>query len=222
MRTLNVSALVERHRGLVGAIILALAAFFLMPRDLSPALRLVIAWDVLAAVFLAVAWTSIMRSGREDIGAQAAHYNVNDKLVLLLCMIGVLASLIAIVDLVISAAQLAYVPKERRLALAVGTVVLSWFFLHTVLALHYAHSYFVPKDDRSGKPSGGLAFPGDDAPDYLDFLYFSFVLGVASQTADVAITSKPLRRVVLVHGTVAFGFNTVLLALTVNVAASLF
>jgi uncharacterized membrane protein len=222
MRVASIQTLMDRHKGLVAAIVTALAASALMSRDLSPAIRLALTWDVLAAVFLAIAWTSILRSGKQDIREQAARYNVNDFVVLLLCLLGVVASLIAIVGLVRSAAGLPYALKERRLALAVATVALSWFFLHTVLALHYAHSYFVPNDEKTGQQSGGLEFPGDDPPDYLDFLYFSFVLGATSQTSDVTITAKAIRRLVLLHGTVTFAFNTVLLALTVNVAASLF
>ena len=110
-----------------------------------------------------------------------------------------------------------------RLVLSVVTVVASWLFLHTVLALHYAHQYYWPKRQPSHPDAhhGGLEFPGGESPDYMDFLYFSFVLGATSQTSDVAITGKQIRRLAMLHGTLAFAFNTLLLALTINVAASL-
>ena len=94
------------------------------------------------------------------------------------------------------------------------TIVLSWAFIHTMFALHYAHEFY----DRT---AGGMAFPGDDRePDYWDFVYFSFVIGMTSQVSDVDVTSKEIRRTVTAHGVVAFVFNVALLALTINLAAS--
>jgi uncharacterized membrane protein len=101
-----------------------------------------------------------------------------------------------------------------RLAFVGLTILLSWAFIHTVFALHYAHEYY----DRT---AGGMAFPGDERePDYWDFVYFSFVIGMTSQVSDVGVTSKEIRRTVTAHGVVAFVFNVALLALTINLAAS--
>jgi uncharacterized membrane protein len=101
-----------------------------------------------------------------------------------------------------------------KVALAVFTIMLTWAFIHTIFALHYAHEFY---DETDG---GGLAFPGDREPDYWDFVYFSFVIGMTSQVSDVAITSKLIRRTAAAHGIVSFVFNVALLALTVNLAAS--
>ena len=103
----------------------------------------------------------------------------------------------------------------RHVALAASTVVLSWTFLHTIFAVHYAHEYY------SG-PDRGLEFPGDEPPDYWDFIYYSFVIGTACATADVNVASKGLRRITTLHCIVAFFFNTTILALTVNIGASFF
>jgi uncharacterized membrane protein len=97
------------------------------------------------------------------------------------------------------------------------TVALSWTFTHVVFTLHYANVYYRPDDDGPG----GLKFPGDRAPDYRDFLYYSFVIGCAAQTGDVATVSPAMRHLTLLHGIVAFAFNTAILALTINVGASL-
>jgi uncharacterized membrane protein len=97
------------------------------------------------------------------------------------------------------------------------TVALSWAFTHTVFTLHYAHVYYRPDEDGPG----GLAFPGHRAPDYRDFLYYSFVIGCAAQTGDVATVSHAMRQLTMMHGIVAFTFNTAILALTINVGASL-
>jgi uncharacterized membrane protein len=94
------------------------------------------------------------------------------------------------------------------------TIVLSWSMIHSSFALHYAHEYY-----RGIKP-GGLAFPGDDKPDYWDFVYFSFVIGMTAQVSDVGITDKVIRRTATAHGVVSFIFNTALVALMVNIAAS--
>jgi uncharacterized membrane protein len=185
--------------------------------------RGVMAWDVLVLVYLAVTWTIMLRAGRERMRSRAAHYDTSDSILLLLCLLAVAASLVAITGMVVGIAAMAPPRKMFRLALSIVTVAGSWLFLHTVLALHYAHHYYWPKR-TSGHPDGhhcGLAFPGEEPPDYADFLYFSFVLGATSQTSDVAITGKPFRRLAMLHGTFSFAYNTVLLALTVNLAASL-
>src|SRR5262249_59324604 len=101
---------------------------------------------------------------------------------------------------------------------SIVTILCSWFLVHTAFALHYAHEFYesAPRSkDRS------LTFPGKAEPDYVDFLYFAFVLGTTSQTSDVAICSSAMRRLALAHGVIAFFFNTTLLALAVNIAAGL-
>ena len=106
------------------------------------------------------------------------------------------------------------------MALVFATVAASWFMVQLIFALHYAHEYYA--QGERGQDAGGLDFPGGEPPDYWDFLHFSIVIGVASQTADIAFTSKSLRRVGTVHGITAFVFNTVVLALTINLLAGLF
>jgi uncharacterized membrane protein len=105
-----------------------------------------------------------------------------------------------------------------RLALVVITIVLSWTFIHTAFALHYAHEFY---DEDAKLPQPCLRFPGTEQPDYIDFLYFAFVMGTTSQTADVDIASSRMRRLALMHGVISFFFNTTLLAVTVNIAAGL-
>lgn len=107
--------------------------------------------------------------------------------------------------------------------LAALTVVSSWLLVHTVLALHYAHvSYHVAEEARGKPPDAGLIFPATPQPDFLDFAYFSFVIGMTFQVSDVQITSRRLRRIVLLHGLLSFWFNTVIFALSINLASSLF
>src|SRR3954471_12250995 len=115
-------------------------------------------------------------------------------------------------------ASLAGHPREPgQLILATATVVLSWAFIHSIFALHYAHEFYGEGRDRQ---KGGMSFPDDNEPDYWDFAYFAFTIGMCAQVSDVTVSSKSIRRTVLTHSIVSFLFNAALLALTVNIAAS--
>ena len=114
-------------------------------------------------------------------------------------------------------------PPEQRIlkvALVAVTLFLSWLMTHVTFALRYAHEFYA-KDNGGPDVDRGLEFPGEKSPDYLDFLYFSLVLGMTFQVSDVTITSRKFRRVATLHGLVGFLFNTVIVAFTVNIAAGL-
>jgi uncharacterized membrane protein len=176
--------------------------------------RCLIGWDVGVALYLSLIYTLIARSSIENIRLWAARTDEGRFALLVLTVVAASASLGAIfAELGIGAARGVSVPQ---LALAAVTIVLSWAFTHTIFALTYAHDYY----GEHGARKGGLAFPGEEQPDYWDFVYFSFVVGMTSQVSDVAVTSKLIRRTVNVHGIVSFFFNVALLALTVNIAAS--
>ena len=180
----------------------------------EPARRMLVGWDVGIALYLVLVYSMMARCDIEHIRRQAALTDEGRVALLVLTVVAAMASLGAII------AELGISPGGTRsalqLALAVITIVLSWIFTHTIFALHYAHDYYGERGDRRS----GLAFPGEEDPDYWDFVYFSFVIGMTSQVSDVTITSKPIRRTVNAHGIVAFFFNATLLALTVNIAAS--
>jgi uncharacterized membrane protein len=108
-----------------------------------------------------------------------------------------------------------------HLVLAGLTIIGSWLLVHTIFAMHYAHEYYQDHKTQSNSCAGGLAFPEDIEPDYWDFLYFSFVIGMTSQVSDVAITSQSLRRLALAHGILSFFFNTAIVAMSINIIAGL-
>ncbi|RYF99746.1 MAG: DUF1345 domain-containing protein, partial [Caulobacteraceae bacterium] len=113
-------------------------------------------------------------------------------------------------------------PSVAAALMTLAAVAVSWLFVHVIFALHYAHAYYAPAGKaEKARDAGGLLFPGDEAPGYWDFLHFALIIGVASQTADIQITGRGIRRVSTVHSVTAFVFNTVLLALAVNLAVSL-
>ncbi len=109
-----------------------------------------------------------------------------------------------------------------HLLITLLAVVSSWSLVHTVFGLRYAHTFYGDADDSVQKErAGGLLFPGDRLPDYMDFAYFSFVIGMTFQVSDVQITTREFRQLVLLHGILSFAFNTVILALTINTVSSM-
>jgi uncharacterized membrane protein len=188
----------------------------LLPADLRMATRLILAWDLTSALYVTATFWMIAHSTIETCHDRAALYDEGDWVILLLVIASAAASFVCI------ALELP-VLKSPRHSLGLGititglTVALSWTFTHIVFTLHYANVYYRPDDDGPG----GLKFPGDRAPDYRDFLYYSFVIGCATQTADISTVSRAMRHLTLIHGIVAFSFNTAILALTINVGASL-
>ena len=176
--------------------------------------RIVLGWDAGVALYLVLTYVLMARSTIQHIRDHAAQDDEGRFAILVLTVLAALASLAAIV------AELGIGEGGKRtgtqLALATVTIFLSWTFIHTIFALNYAHDYY----GEHGSKSSGLKFPDDADPDYWDFVYFSFVVGMTCQVSDVAVASQPIRRTVIAHGVVSFFFNTALLALTVNIAAS--
>ena len=171
-----------------------------------------IGWDVFAALYLVLAYVMMLRCDVAHIRRSAVLQDDGRFVMLLVTALGAFASLAAIVfELGASKGNAA------GLILAIVTIVLSWTVVHTAFALHYAHEFY------RGKKPGGLQFPSGDAhieADYWDFVYFSFVIGMTAQVSDVGITDRIIRRTATVHGIISFVFNTALLALMVNIAAS--
>ena len=176
--------------------------------------RIVLGWDAGVALYLMLTYVLMARSTIQHIRDHAAQEDEGRFAILVLTVLAALASLAAII------AELGVGQGGKRtgaqLTLATVTIFLSWVFIHTIFALNYAHDYY----GEHGAKRSGLKFPDDEDPDYWDFVYFSFVVGMTCQVSDVAVASQPIRRTVIAHGVVSFFFNTALLALTVNIAAS--
>ena len=194
------------------SITIGIVAFLLLPGSLRLVTRMLIGWDIFVALYLLLVYTMVLRSGLARVRRNAVLQDDGRFVILLVTALGAFASIAAIVF------QLAGTHRSvPDLTLATLTIALSWAAVHTGFALHYAHDYY-----RGAKP-GGLQFPsGDehDHADYWDFVYFSFVIGMTAQVSDVGITDKTIRRTATAHGIISFVFNTALLALMVNIAAS--
>jgi uncharacterized membrane protein len=180
-----------------------------MPDAWRLATRLLVAWDVFAVLYLAFAYATVFSFNADHVRRQAKLQEDGRFIILAMTGVGAFASLAAII------LELGVTPRQTpQLVLAVATIALTWSAIHTTFALHYAHDYY------RGTKAGGLTFPGEDKPDYWDFVYFSFVIGMTAQVSDVGITDRLIRRTATAHGIVSFIFNTALVALMVNIAAS--
>ena len=217
----------DRPRILAGIVVGILVALvlWLMPNPLRASTRGVISWDAAALTFIVLMMMMMRKSNVAKIQALAAAQDEGQGLTLLLSAIAAAVSVLGIAaELGIAKADHEPI-KTLRVGLAFATIAISWFFIHLMFAIHYAHEYYSPEtcpDQHGHHERGGLGFPGNEQPDYWDFVHFAVIIGVASQTADISFTRKPLRRIGTVHGVLSFVFNTVVLALTINLLAGLF
>jgi uncharacterized membrane protein len=183
--------------------------------------RILAGWNAGGWLYLVLVLIKIWHAEIEGIKREAEIERESRIVVLAVVILGSLFTLLALV------VQLGALKSEHGLdrtigvGLSISTIFLSWLLIHTVFAIYYAHEFHSESRAGSRGRGGGLQFPGEQIPDYFDFLYFSFVVGTTAQTSDVEVTSRPMRRVVMLHGILSFVFNTAVIALTVNLAAQL-
>lgn len=198
--------------------------FLLLPSRLLLTTRVLIAWDSGFVCLLALLCSIMISATPKKMRHHAQRQDANRWLISSIVIGAACTSLLAIVFVLKSTPKGSSLSLlTLHLTLSALTIIVSWFLVHTVFALHYAHKYY--RDNRATlmvDDSEGLDFPMEKQPDYWDFLYFSFVIGMTFQVSDVQITSRSMRRLALVQGVLAFFFNTVILALTINLVAGLF
>jgi uncharacterized membrane protein len=218
----RISQLESHHRlGIASAIALAVLAV-VHGRWRLP-LELIVGWDAFAVSFLALAWLRMLRA-QPRVLARLARLQHNSRTIIFACIVGGAVVSLTAVGFVLSAAK-AYTGAMRtaHVIAAIGSVAISWFLVHTVFALYYAYLFYRQTPAAKGTThAGGLDFPGTEQPDYADFAYFSFIIGMTSQVSDVQIADRSIRRWALIHGLVAFGFNAAILALSINIISGLF
>ena len=214
-------ALDAHHRVFVGSVLAALTFFGLRGR-VTFSTQLVIAWDVFAFTLVALAWVVIATKDPYEARRDVRLQDSSATFLFVLVISAATASLLAVGFLLRSAKSLPPSGLAGHITLSVTAIFLSWALVHTIFALRYAHLFF--QDARKVARhaiTGGLIFPGEGSPDYLDFAYFSFVIGMTCQVSDVQICSPKLRRLALVHGLISFAFNTAILAMFVNIIAGM-
>ncbi len=188
---------------------------------LSSVTDILLAWNTGTVVYLALGIETMMHAGTEALHRRAALYDDGEVTILLLSILAAVLSVAAIVGELASVKSVHGILRGVHIGLAVLTLMTSWAFIHTAFAFHYAHGYYFSERHCGDKKGRCLIFPGTDTPDYLDFLYFSFIIGTSGQTADVSIAGRQTRHISTIHCVVAYVFNATVLALTINIAASL-
>ena len=201
--------------GVVVALGVAMPQFVSLPN----VTRWLIAWNAGAMLYVALAAVMMGRSSEEGMRLRAQLQDDGQWVILALVVVSAIASLAAIASELSVVRDLHGLAKSAHIGLAISTVLTSWAVIQVMFALHYAHDYYAAAA-RNIRP--GLQFPDSEPPDYADFFYFSAIIGTSGQTADVSFVTKPMRRIGSLHCILAYLFNTTVLALLINIGASLF
>lgn len=196
------------------AAVVGIIAELVLRRFWQASLSAILAWDTAVAVFLLLTYRVIADHSIDSIRRRAARLDTRASIMMLIAVSAACISLAGLALCLHGADGALPDQPMLRLVLAGATVLGSWSLIHTIFALHYAHLYY-------GVAAGGLIFPGGGDPNYWDFLYYSFVVGMTCQVSDVQVASPRLRRLTLLHGVLSFFFNTIILALAVSVGAGL-
>jgi uncharacterized membrane protein len=200
------------------ALVVGVAVFLLVPiEDLVP--RILAGWNAGGWLYLALVAIKMARAEIEGIKRQSTLERESRLVVLVVVIFGSIFTILGLFAQLMAIKSEHGIDRTLSISLSVSTIFLSWLLIHTVFALYYAHEFHTEGPAGSGGKGGGLKFPDDSTPDYLDFLYFSFVVGTTAQTSDVDVCSRGMRRVVMLHGILSFFFNTAVIALAVNLAA---
>ncbi|MEH2324863.1 MAG: DUF1345 domain-containing protein [Nostoc sp.] len=202
--------------GLAGLVSIILPSWLHLPT------RILCAWNFGADFFLAVTWWKMIKATPEKIRRYAENEYEGHLAIFLLVIAAACASVLAIGFLLSNKKGLSTILLTLHVILSIMTIVGSWLLVHTMFAVQYAHSYY-KSISRNNKQeiTKGLDFPNNDYPDYWEFLYYSFVVGMTSQVSDVETTSPAMRRLTLLHSILSFFFNTTILAMSINIIASL-
>jgi uncharacterized membrane protein len=210
-----------RHRIVLG-LVAGIIVFCWLRGRVPITTALISSWDTLTFVVLALAWIVIFLTPPTKIRAHAQAQDVSHLLIFVFVVLAASVALFS-VGFLLGPNRTGRQPHlTAHVVLTLGTVIFSWMLVHTVFGLHYAHVFY-GDSDQSGQDrhAAGLDFPGGHPPNYFDFAYFSFVIGMTCQVSDVQITSRRLRRVTLLHSALSFAFNTVILALLINTVSGL-
>ena len=204
-------ARLDAHHRLTIALAVSGGAYFAVPNDFDGPAYITSVWVAFALTVLVLSWTAIVVLHPRDLPKLSRMQDSSRTWILIFSLVAALASLFAVKALLSSMDA----NKQEHLILPVLAVGSAWSLVHTVFTHRYAHLYYGSSASQKKRP-GGLDFPEDSEPDYLDFAYFSFVIGMTSQVSDVAIGSKVIRRTALAHGVLSFIFNVVIIALTIS------
>lgn len=216
--------ILRAHPQLALSAAIGFGALLILPPPLRHSTRLLIGWNIgLIAYFILVA-SLIMHASHQAIRRRAQLLDEGRAVILMLSVLVVIASFGAIIAELATVRDLHGSDKYWGIGLTLLTVITSWMFLHLTFALHYAHDYYfadIPANEAHVRGMRGLEFPGAANPNYVDFIYFAYAIGVSFATSDINVTKTNVRGTVLVHSIVSFFYNSFILALMVNIGSNL-
>lgn len=200
------------------SLFLTVIVFFVFPDSDNKLLMGITLWDVFTFSFILTSWIVFFTRPVPQIRKTASVDDGSKLFVFILVLVSSFASMCIVLLLIISKdahSETIFLPA------VIAAILFSWIMVHTIFTFHYAHLYYDERKPGTHNTSAGLIFPEEKNPDYIDFAYFSFVIGCTFQVSDVNITSKAMRRLALLHGLIAFVLNTFVVALTINLIAGL-
>ncbi|RYF55064.1 MAG: DUF1345 domain-containing protein [Comamonadaceae bacterium] len=182
--------------------------------------RGLVGWCCAVAMYLLLAWRLAATCDAQRVRNRAQSLDQPNMLILAVMLLAIAVSVVVIGMLLRQVKDMGQLQRTLHVVLGVVSLAGSWLLIHTLFTFHYAHRYYQAEKATGSKDDAGLDFPGKAEPDYFDFLYYSYVVGMTSQVSDVQATSREMRRLTLLHGVLSFAFNMVVLALSINVVAS--
>lgn len=198
---------------------IAIAVYLIVEiKNIDVLTHVMIGWDAFSLSLLIMTWITFFITSAKQIRIQSKVQDPNKSVIFIIILICTLASFLTVLLLIVTKKQ-SDSKAAWELPIAVAAMIFSWLLIHTSFTLRYAHIFYGDHETEPNTHAGGLEFPGDILPDYLDFAYYSFVLGMTFQVSDVQITSRRFRRMALLHGLISFIFDTIMIALTINILA---
>jgi len=204
----------------VGAAVFVVALVGLTAAGAPAAARTLIAWNAAAAVYLFLTWRLFITATGQEVRLRAGHEDETPWALLSLVIGAIIASLVGIILSMVESKHGSPDTQNLVAGLALLTLVVSWIMLQTIFVLHYAHRHFGDAD-CDGTINGGFRFPGEPAETYMDFVYLSFCIGATFQVSDTNVERRVLRNLITTHGAVAYLYNTMILALGINILSGL-
>jgi len=218
----NVFFKFDAHYRIIISLVTGIAAFLLARTQFSWPVVVLITWLASAMAIIVMDWVIILNAHPREIRKIAKLQDSSRALIFLFVIAASFVSLGAILFLLKATKGHSEAQVTGHIFLGMASVIVSWWLVHTLFTMRYAHLYYSPDENNSSEKLEGLEFPGDEKePDYLDFVYFSFVIGMTFQVSDIEISSRQIRRLALMHALISFAFNTAIVALSINVVSSL-
>lgn len=206
---------------LLTSLLLGVIIYLLIPFNTTKALpHIIFAWDTFSICLLILTWVTFYTTPPQRIREQARRQDDTRIVIFILILISTCISMLAVISILVMHGASVH-DKALQIPTAIACMLLSWCLVHTIFASRYAHLYYADHKINKDTHAGGLDFPGEKHPDFVDFAYFSFTLGMTFQVSDVEISSRIIRRLALWHGLLSFGYNATIIALTVNIIAGL-